>query len=40
LGDLGLDKIGINIKIGLREIECEDVKRILRTAADDFVPWS
>jgi len=40
LGDLGVDKIGINIKIGLREIECEDVKRILRTAADDFVPWS
>jgi hypothetical protein len=40
LGDLGVDKIGINIKIGLREIECENVKGILRTAADDFVLWS
>ena len=39
LGNLGLDKIEIIIKIGLREIGCEDVKRILWTAEDDFVPW-
>jgi hypothetical protein len=40
LGELGVGKIGINIKIDRREIECEDVKGILRTAAEDFVPWS